>query len=174
MWQLAGCSTGASIGCLKDDPSVTYDSARVRIGERYGVKSVGSLRQRVICLLNPVVSTIGRSENDTGPAQLEAGNRSIIRVGERNAIKSFGRSARLGRPGIAAVGRSENHASIADSGSGISIGKRNFEKADRSRVCLVYPGAATISCSKNGAFSADSARSAYRCSRIRINKGNTK
>ena len=146
----------------------------VYIGERHGIESVRALRKRVIRLLNPVVPTIGRSEDHTGPAQLEAGNRSIIRVGERNAIKSFGRPARLGRPGIAAVGRSENHASIADSGSGISIGKRNFEKADRSRVCLFYPGAATISCPKNGAFSAYSARAAYGCSRIGINKGNTK
>ena len=104
-------------------PSVADNSARVRIGKRYSVKSVGSLRQRVICLLNPVVSTICRSENDAGPAQLEAGNRSVIRVSERNAIKSFGRSARLGRPVVAAVGRSENQASFADSGSGIGIGK---------------------------------------------------
>ena len=146
----------------------------VRIGERHGVESVGALRQRVIRLLNPVVPTIGRSENDAGPAQLEAGNRSVIRVGERNAIKSFGRSARLRRPVIAAIGRSENQASIADSGSGIGIGKRNIEKTHRSRVCLGHPRVAAIGCSENRAFSADSARSAHRCSRIRINKGNTK
>ena len=159
---------------MKDDPSVAHNSARVRIGERYGVKSVGALRQRVICLLNPVASTIGRSEYDAGPAQLETGNRSIIRIGERNAIKSFGRSARLKRPGVASIGRSENQASIADSGSGIGIGKRNLEKTHRSRVCLGRPRVATIGCSKNGAFSADSARSADGYSRIRINKGNAK
>ena len=133
---------------MKNDASVADNRSRVRIGEGYGVESVGSLRQRVIRLLNPVVSTVGRSENDTGAAQLESANRSIIRVGERNAVKSFGRSARLRRPGVAAVGRSENQASIADSGSGIGIGKRNFEKADRSRVCLGYPGVATIGCSE--------------------------
>src|SRR5262245_25248193 len=104
---------------------------------------------------------------------MEAGNRSIVCVGERNAIKSFGRSARLGRPGVAPVGGSENQASIADRGSGIGIGKRHFEKTRRSRVCLGRPRIASVRCSENGAFSADSTRSAYRCTRIRIDKGNT-
>jgi hypothetical protein len=124
----------ASIGCLKIDASVADNSPYVRIGEGYGIESVRSLRKRVIGLLNPVASTIRCSEDYTGAAQLESANRSIIRVGERDSVKSFCRSACLKRLGVASIGRSENQASIADSGSGIGIGKRNFEKTYRSRV----------------------------------------
>src|SRR5581483_168861 len=82
------------------------------------------------------------------------------------------RSACLRRPVVAAVGGSENQASIADSGSGIGIGKRNVEKANCPRICLRRPRIATIGCPENRAFSADSACSSDRCSRIRIDKGN--
>ena len=107
------------------------------------------------------------------PPKFKAANRSVIRVGERNAIKSFGRPARLKRPAVASIGRPENQASIANSASGTGIGKRNIEKTHRSRACLTHPGVAAIGCPENGAFSADSARSPNRCSRIRIDKGNT-
>src|SRR5581483_6578320 len=75
------------------------------------------------------------------------------------------RSACLRRPVVAAVGGSENQASIADSGSGIGIGKRNVEKANCPRICLRRPRIATIGCPENRAFSADSACSSDSCSR---------
>src|SRR5437016_2382688 len=65
----------ASIGCLKKDASVADNRPGVRIGEGHGVESVGALWKRVIGLFNPVVSTVCCSENDAGPAQLEAANR---------------------------------------------------------------------------------------------------
>src|SRR5207248_4080116 len=125
--------------CLKKDASVADNRPGVRIGEGHGVESVGALWKRVIGLFNPVVSTVCCSENDAGPAELEAANRSIIRVGERDSIESFRRSACLRRPASASIGCSENQASIADGGSGISIGKGNFEKTDASGVCLGCP-----------------------------------
>src|SRR4029453_10007646 len=147
----------SAISCLKNDASVADNSSRVRIGECYRVETVRALRKRVVGLLNPVVPSVGCSENYTGAAQFESANRSIIRIGERNAIKSFGRSACLRLPAVASISRSENQASIADSGSGIGVGKRNFEKTYRSWVYLAIPVLSSIGCSENGAFSPDSA-----------------
>src|SRR5206468_736667 len=125
----------AAVGCPEDDALLAYEGSNVGIDEVHTEKVQASKRIAYSAVLAyPAVTTIGRSEDDTSAAQLESANRSIIRIGKRNAIKSFVRSARLKRPGIASIGRSENQASVADSGSGIGIGKRNFKKTHRSRV----------------------------------------
>ena len=76
----------SAIGRLKKYACVTNNRAGIRIGEGHGIESVGSLRQRIVRLFNPVVSSVCCSENDTGAAQLEAANCSVVGVGERNAI----------------------------------------------------------------------------------------
>src|SRR5207237_8435867 len=93
------------IGGLKDYARVANNGASVCIAKGYRIETVRALRKRVRCLLNPGGTTIGSSQDYAGAAEFEPADRSVIRVGERNAIESFGRSARLSRRGAAAVPR---------------------------------------------------------------------